>query len=114
MGTCSLSGVCCSRSGRPRCWVNKVAGNRMMTVMEMMKIVQDEKAREEETRTPEWIRHPCVQLVIIPRRRIVGDYRGTFLVIVIVNDRRRDVFTACWRWGLCVLARRNSQTKLSR
>jgi hypothetical protein len=99
-------------------WVNKVVGNQMMTVVEMMimmkmmKIVQDEKAWKKETRTPEWIRHPSIQVVIIPRRRIVGDYRRTLLVIIIFNFQRRNVFTACWRRSLCVLARRNNQTKL--
>jgi len=81
MGTCSLMGTSCSRSGRPRCWVNpkrgmglgvnEVVRNQMITVVEMiimmkmMKIIQDEKAREEETRTPEWIRNPSIQVAII-------------------------------------------------
>ena len=87
----------------------------MMIMMKMMKIVQDEKAREEETRTPEWIRHPSIQVVIIPRRRIVSDYRRTLLVIIIFNFQRRNVFTAR-RWLIfCVLlgTRRNSKSKLS-
>ena len=42
-------------------WVNEVVGNQMMMMMVVMmvmmgmKIVQDEKAREEETGTPEWV-----------------------------------------------------------
>ena len=71
-------GTSCSRSGRPRCRiypegglglsVNEVVGNQMITVVEimimmkMMKIVQDEKAREEETRTPECTDNPTIQV----------------------------------------------------
>jgi len=60
-------------------WVNEVIGNQMVMMMDM-KIVQDEKAREEEARTPEWVRNPSVQVVVIPGRGIVGDYRGTFFL----------------------------------
>jgi hypothetical protein len=74
----------------------------MMTMMNM-KIVQDEKAREEETRTPEWVRNPSVQIVVIPGRWIVSDNRWTFSIVVAFNYRRRDVFTAR-RWlTFCVL-----------
>jgi hypothetical protein len=82
----------------------------MMIMVEMMKIVQDEKAREEETRTPEGIRHPCVQVVVIPGRRIISNHWRTFIIVVLVNYWRRNVFSAR-RWSIfCVLlgSRRNS------
>ena len=83
-------------------WVEEVIADQMMMVMDV-KIVQDEKAREEETSAEEWVRNPSVQVVIIPRWRIVGDHRRTFLVIVIFNFRRGNVFTAR-RWlTFCVL-----------
>jgi len=76
--------------------VDEVIADAVMTIM-VMKIVQDKEAREEETRKPEWVGNPSVQVVIIPGRWIVRDYRRTFLVIVIVNYWRRNVFAACWR-----------------
>ncbi len=75
----------------------------MMIMMEMMKIVQDVKAREEETRTPEWIRHPAIQVVVIPRRRIVSDNRRAFLIVIVVNFLRLGVFATCWGLTLCIL-----------
>jgi hypothetical protein len=74
-------------------WVDEVIANQMMTMMDM-KIVQDEKAREEETRTPEWVRNPSVQVVVVPGRGIVSDNRRTFSIVVLVNYRRWNVFTA--------------------
>lgn len=92
-------------------WVDVViADQMMMMVVVEMKIIQDEKAREEETRTPEWVRNPSVQVVIIPGRRIVSDNRRTFSIVILVNYRRRNVFTAR-RWlTFCILlgSRRNS------
>jgi hypothetical protein len=67
-----------------------------MTMMDM-KIVQDEKTREEETRTPEWIRNPSIQVVVIPRRRIISNHWRAFIVVVLVNYRRRNGFDA-QRW----------------
>jgi|GEM_PF-5963929 hypothetical protein len=80
--------------------VNEVVGNQMMMMMVMkdMKVVQDEKAREEETRTPEWVRNPSIQVVVIPGRGIVSDNRWTFGIVVLVNYRGRNVFTARRWW----------------
>jgi hypothetical protein len=105
----------CSRdingpSERPGCWINPkedmgprvhpVIGDDVMVimamievviVMEMMtdndniKIVQDEEAGQEATGPPEGIRDPSVQVVIIPRRRIVGDHRRPFVIVIVVN-----------------------------
>jgi hypothetical protein len=89
-------------------WIDKVIGDGVMTIMMVMKIVQDKKAREEETRTPEWVRNPSVKVVIIPGRWIISNYRRTFIVVVFVNYRWRNVFTACRRLTFGVLTRRNS------
>jgi hypothetical protein len=92
--------------------VDEVIADQMMTIMVMpmmnMKIVQNKKAREEETRIPEWVRNPSVKVVIIPRRWIISNHRRTFIVIVFVNYRRRYKFTACRRRTFGVLVRRNS------
>ena len=89
--------------------VDEVIADAVMTIM-VMKIVQDKEAREEETRTPDWVGDPSVQVVIIPGRWIVGDYRRTFSVVILVNDRRRNVFTARGWLTLCILlgSRHNS------
>jgi hypothetical protein len=79
-----------------------------MTIMMVMKIVQDKKAREEETRTPEWVGNPSVKVVIIPGRWIISNHRRTFIVVVFVNYRRRYKFTACRRRSFRILVRRNS------
>jgi hypothetical protein len=76
----------------------------MRVVMMMyMEIIQNEKAREEESRTPEWVGNPSVQVVVIPRRWIISDHRRTFVIVVLVNGLRFNVFTAR-RWlTFCVL-----------
>jgi hypothetical protein len=53
-----------------------------------MKIVQAEEAREEKSIPPKRIGNPGVQIIIIPRWRIVCDYRRAFLVIIVVYYRR--------------------------
>lgn len=68
-----------------------------------VKIGQDEKTGEEETRTPEWVRNPSIKVVVIPGRRIVSDDRRAFTIVVLVNLRRGKIFTFRGRWSLCVL-----------
>jgi len=84
-----------------------VIADAVMTIM-VMKIIQDKKAREEGTRTPEWVGNPSVKGVIIPGRWIVSDDGRPFIVVVVVNYRRRNKFTACLRLAFGVLVRRNS------
>jgi hypothetical protein len=76
----------------------------MMVMMMMdMEIVQNKKAREEETRTPEWVGNPSIQVVVIPGRWIISNHRRTFIIVVLVNCFRWNVFTAR-RWlTFCVL-----------
>jgi len=66
----------------------------MMVMMMDMEIVQNKKAREKETGTPEWIGNPSVQVAVIPGRWIISNHRRTFVIVVLVNDRRFNVFTA--------------------
>lgn len=80
-----------------RCWVNPEnrVGLRVDEVVrdemamaanedDPVKVVQNKKPGEEESRVPEWIRDPGVQVVIIPGRRIVSDNRRTFFIVIIV------------------------------
>jgi hypothetical protein len=53
-----------------------------------VKIMQDEEPVKMEPIPPEWIGDPGVQVVIIPRRRVVGNNRGTFFVIIVIYNLR--------------------------
>jgi hypothetical protein len=101
--------------------VDEMVGNQMrrmmMVVVVMMmdvKIIQDEKTGEEEPGAPEWVRDPSIEVVVIPGRGIVGDDGRTFGVVILVNFRRRKVFTFRRRWILSVLLGpgNNSQASL--
>ena len=72
-----------------------------------VKVVKNEESREEEPTAPEWRRNPCVQVIIIQRRRIVRNYRWTLIVIIIVNDRGFGVLRRCGRLSFRVLTGRN-------
>lgn len=52
-----------------------------------VEVVQGEEPGEEEAGIPEWIRNPCVKIIVIPRRWIVCDNRRTFLVVITVYYR---------------------------
>jgi hypothetical protein len=43
-----------------------------------------------ESAVPEWIRNPRVEIIIIPGGWIIGDYRRSIVVIVVI-DHSRDV-----------------------
>jgi hypothetical protein len=90
---------------------------RTMTVVMMvdMEIVQNKKAREEEARTPEWERNPSIQVAVVPGRWVISNHRRTFIIVVLINDLRGNVFTARRRLTFCVLfgSGYKSQTKLS-
>ena len=60
-----------------------------------VKIGQDKKTRKPEPSIPEWVRNPCVQVGVIPGRRIVSHYRWTFSVVIIVDYFRLSVIL---RW----------------
>jgi hypothetical protein len=87
----------------------------MMVMMMDMKIVQNKKAREEETGTPEWVGNPSVQIVVIPGWWIISHHRRTFVIVILVNYFRWNVFAARRGLTFCVLfgSRCKRQTKLS-
>lgn len=55
--------------------IEEVIGDPVVMVMmahkDKVEIGQDEESWEEEPGGPERIRHPIIQVVIVPRRRIV-------------------------------------------
>ena len=53
-----------------------------------MEVVQTEEAGEEKSPPPEWERNPSIEVIIVPGRRVIGDYRRTFIIIVVVYYRR--------------------------
>jgi len=54
----------------------------MMRVHNEIEIAENEESREKQPAIPEGIGNPVIEIVVIPRRRIVGDDRGSFIVIV--------------------------------
>ena len=85
-----------------------ISDAKMMVVVahnDNVKVVQDEESREKEPGTPERIRNPAIEVVIIPGRKIAGDNRGPFVIVIVVDFLRLNVFAACGGLTLCVLAR---------
>jgi hypothetical protein len=89
-----------------RC-IENVVGNKKGMPMEKsssMKIMQDEKPAEKEPRIPERIRNPTIQIIVGQRRRIVGDYRRTIIIVIVVDNLRariRDVII-CLRFRIFI------------
>jgi hypothetical protein len=51
-----------------------------------MEVMEDEESGEETPRTPpEGIRNPGIQVIIGRRRRVIGHYRGTIVIIVMID-----------------------------
>jgi len=57
----------------------------VVSVMGSMEVVEDEESGEPEAGGPEWVRDPCIHVIVIPGRRIVSDHWGTLIVIIVVN-----------------------------
>lgn len=98
-----------------RPWVDEMIRDQMVMMTyeyDSMKITQAEEAREEESAPPERIRDPVIQVVIVPWRRVVGDYRRAFVIVIIVYHRGIGLGLI-----LSILARaagHNRQAELSR
>jgi len=67
-----------------------IAYNKRLLVINdgPMEIPENEKTREKEPGIPKGIGNPRIHSVISIRRGIVGNHRGTFLNIIIVDDIR--------------------------
>ena len=50
-----------------------------------VEIVENKESGEPETRAPEWVRDPCVHIIVIPGGRVVSDDGRSFIVVVVVN-----------------------------
>ena len=74
-----------------RLWVDEVIADEVMMTMMAVKIRQHEKARKPEPGIPEWVRDPCIKVVIIPRRGIVGHDRRTLGVVIVIDYLRIPV-----------------------
>jgi hypothetical protein len=85
--------------------VEETVAYELMVVMvkeRLMEIVKDKEPGEEEPRVPpERIGNPAVQVVIIWRRRVVGDNRRSLTIVVVFHDPRLDVFRTGRRWCRC-------------
>ena len=101
--------------------VPEMVGDPVMIIMAVMgmvthtiKVVENVVTGEEEPGPIEWVRNPAVEVGIIPWRRIIGDHRRAFLIIVIINYRRLNVFRTRGWLAFPVLpgGGHNGQTKL--
>jgi hypothetical protein len=73
---------------------------------DLVEVVQDEEAPEEETGPPEWVWNPTIHIIVIPGRRIIADHGWTFVVIVIVDYRRIGVIrVTCRRFASSITSR---------
>jgi hypothetical protein len=71
--------------------IGNVVGDHKGMVMEKympMKIMQDKEPGKKEPRTPERIRNPRIQVIIRLGRRVIGNYRRTLIIIIVVNNLR--------------------------
>ncbi len=59
--------------------------SEMITDNHNVKIVQDEEPGEEKPGEPERKRDPCVEVIVVPRRRIVGNNRRAFANVIVFN-----------------------------
>jgi len=88
--------------------VNDVIGKDGHPAMHMdhpVEVMKDEESREEESRAPERRRNPGIEIIVIPGRWIVSNYRWAFIIVIIVDDGGLDIFRACGRLIFRVLVR---------
>jgi hypothetical protein len=67
--------------------VDKVIADKMVMVTEEdvpVEIMQTEETRIEKSTPPERIWDPGIEIVVVPRRWIIGDNWRTFLIVVVV------------------------------
>jgi len=50
-----------------------------------VEVVENEESGKPETGAPEWVRDPCVHVIVIPGRSIVSDDGRPLIVVIIVN-----------------------------
>jgi hypothetical protein len=62
-----------------------------------VEVMKNEEPREEEPRAPERRRNPRIEIIVIPRRRIVSHHRWALFVVIIVDYRGVSVLRGCRR-----------------
>ncbi|NLI32611.1 MAG: hypothetical protein GX422_07490 [Deltaproteobacteria bacterium] len=82
----------------------------MMMMHNEVKIAENEKSWEEQPTVPEGIGNPVIEIVVIPRRRIVRDDRGPFIVIVAADGILAHILIGIgWRLSRRVFRSANRQ-----
>lgn len=69
-----------------------------------VEVMKSEESRKEETAKEEWKRNPRIEVPIIPWRRIVGDHRRTFFIVVVIDHPWTSILIALWRLAFSVFA----------
>ena len=62
------------------------------TMVDSMEVIEDKVSREVEPGVPEWARDPAIHVIIVPWRRIIGDNRRSFGIIVIIDHTGFGIF----------------------
>src|SRR5512136_405393 len=58
---------------------------RTVSINGPVEIVQNEESGEPKTGAPEWVRDPCIHVIVIPGRRIVSDDGRPLIVVIVAN-----------------------------
>jgi len=69
-----------------------------------IEVIANEEPREKEPAEPEGRGHPCVQIGIIPWRRVVSDYRWALIIIIVFDNGRLHILRSRGRLGLRIRA----------
>jgi hypothetical protein len=88
--------------------VSPVIGDDVVMSMPMnvsMEIMENKVPREIEPGVPEWAGDPGVQVIIIPGRRVIGDDRRAFGIVIIIDFGGCRVLRGSRGWAFTVLIR---------
>jgi hypothetical protein len=76
-----------------------------MSMNTPVEIMEDKEPREIKPGVPEWAGDPGVQVIIIPGRGIIGDYRRAFGIVIIIDFGGCRVLRGGRGWTFSVLIR---------
>jgi hypothetical protein len=69
-----------------------------------IEITENEESPKEESRVPEGIGNPRIQVIIVRRREIIGHHRRSQIVVIIAHDARANIVRiVLWRFAAPLL-----------
>jgi hypothetical protein len=88
--------------------VSPVIGDDIVMPMPMnrsMEIMENKEPREIKPGTPEWAGDPCIHVIIIPWRGIIGDNRRALGIVIIIDFGGCRVLRGGRGWAFTVFIR---------